>query len=419
MADRFQTPVLDDHEHHLESGDGHDHDHALHVLDEEPLDPASESLSNALRASFRVLKFVMLIVAVLFLLSGVKRVDTREVAIKTTFGRQDGTLGPGLQWALPYPIQDIIRVSTITKSLPVDAFWLRLSDADKTKQLSELYPRGSGLDPAVDGALLTGDRGMMHLLCRVLYNIRDASLYVTNVTDEEALIRMVVQNAAVAESARTTADVVLKDPKELARQIQIRAQAHLDELGSGIAIQDVLADKSYYPLQVKEDFLAVSSAENKQRELIQNALAERSKKLNGVAGEAWEPLYEQIQRLEQIESSAQRDEVLATIGQILTQDATGEAGGKIKLAEQERERIVAHVLGEIEPFKAWLEAWKRDPQLVEQQLRQKMLGDLFSQVGVSKWFLPVGDKNIVLWLNADPIEARERVREELKSNVAK
>ena len=116
-----------DHDH-----DGHHHDHSLNVIDE-PLDPASQSLSDALRASFRVLKAIMLVVVVLFLLSGVYRVNTNERVIVSHLGKFQPPEAPGLRFAWPYPIDERITVNIAPQTLPVDTFWFTLSDAEKGK----------------------------------------------------------------------------------------------------------------------------------------------------------------------------------------------------------------------------------------------------------------------------------------------
>jgi len=387
---------------------------------EEPLDPANQSLADALRLSFRVLKIVMICLVIIFLLSGVVIVDEKEVVVLARFGRQVATLKPGLRVALPYPIHEQIHVSTAQKRLSVDTFWLRIRDKDKAKDLSNLDARGTALDPAVDGALLTGDRAIMHLLFTAEYRIISATNYVTNVGDEEReqdLLRVVLQNAAVAEAARATADLVWKDARTLASHIKTRAQRRLDVLESGIMLDDVIADKSYFPLQTKRQFLGVSNAENRKRELINEADSERTKKLLGVAGAAWVDLSNQIDRLDQVADGPERDAVIREIEDILLNRAAGEAGRKIALARRDRAKIISDAKAEARRFEAVLEAYRRNPELVYKRLRQQMRNKIFQASGVVKWLLPAGDKNIVLWLGLDPAQIRQAHRERIEQKT--
>jgi len=391
---------------------------------EEPLDPASQSLADALRASFRILKGVMILVVLLFLGSGLFIVDEqKEAVVLLRFGKETGVYTKDLHWAWPYPVDEVVRIPTAPKTLAVDAFWLNIRDQDKGKNLSELMPRGSGLDPAVDGALLTGDRGIMHLLLQVQYRITDPELFVRNVLaspdkDEAGLLRPVLQNAAVAGAARTTADVLWKDPERVVGPIRSRAQAVLDMMGTGITLENVAADKSYFPLQVKDAVLNVSQAEQQQREAIQKAKTQQEKTLNQAAGQAWQKLRDEIEKLDQLTDGPERQQVFATIGDILVSEAAGEAGEKIKGAELQLERIVEDTQARVNEFQVLLHEYRLSPRLFRQRELKDMLRELYAQPGVTKWILPPGLKQIVLWLNRDPKEIKqaqeERMREKAK-----
>src|SRR5436190_20274143 len=101
MAHEHPPFLTDDHELELGHDDehGHVHDVPLAVV-EEPLDPANQSLADALRASFRVLKAVMLLLIVIFLFSGMFMVDQNEVVVLSRLGKPTGPPNePGLHFA--------------------------------------------------------------------------------------------------------------------------------------------------------------------------------------------------------------------------------------------------------------------------------------------------------------------------------
>ncbi len=413
----FEDEHLHHHNHDGCCGDGNGHAHDEgHV--EEPLDAANQSLADALRASFWLLKFIMIIVVICFLGSGAFIVDEKEVAVHSTFGKPDPSpCRPGLHWGWPYPIDQIVRVSTAPKTLEVEDFWLRLRDVDKTKPLDQLSPRGPGLDPAIDGALLTADRAIMHASFKVQYKVPEASAndYVTNVRNEEELLHTVVKQAAVAEAARTTAEVVWRYPGELAEAIKTRAQRQLDALKSGIQVENVSTDNSHYPLQTAAEFLAVNDAENRQRATINEANTARENKLNGVAGAAWEKIDAEIKKFDNVKDEAGRQKLFDNIGKLLVDDAMGEAGGKIQLARRDREQIVNDMRAEVSEFDALREQYKRNPELLRLRLSQMMREQLFANKGVSKWVLPPGDdKQIVLWLSKDPKELAQQERDRME-----
>src|SRR6266568_3830293 len=72
-------------------------------------DASAQALSEALRSSFNIVKFLMGVLIVAFILSGVFTVKPNQVAIRLRFGRAVGVGAeqlhkPGLQWKLPYPV---------------------------------------------------------------------------------------------------------------------------------------------------------------------------------------------------------------------------------------------------------------------------------------------------------------------------
>lgn len=431
---------IHDHHHHDDPHDGccghGPGDQALPVI-EEPLDPANQSLSDALRLSFWFLKLVMFCLIIGFMLSGLVCVDQGEVVLVTRLGKLDGEpRKPGLSWAWPYPVGEKTKVSTTLRNLSVDNFWLNLSEADKAKPLSEVYARSGGLDPKIDGALLTsdltGDLAIMHLQLNVQYRVSDETrvrandpdparrvsdviLFAQNVGDEQALLRTVIENAAVAEAAKTTVDVLWKDAGRVASAIQARAQAMLDRMETGIQLEKVAAPQSYFPLQAREEFNSVTNAMNQKRTLISEADSERTKKLLGVAGPAWEPLGKAIEALDSAgDDAAARDTIMARIDEILEKNATGEAGGKIKLAQRDREKIIADTRAEVSRFQAYQAEYRKDPDLVRKQLRAGMLKKLFDDRDVIKWWLPPGDKQMIISINKDPKDVRDAERNRLE-----
>ena len=102
------------------------------------LDTAGESLSNALRLSFTILKAIMVVLVILFLTSGIFRVQEDENALVLQFGKIRGkvsenrVLKPGLHWAWPEPISEIITIPvTKVQALAINSFWYFETDAEK------------------------------------------------------------------------------------------------------------------------------------------------------------------------------------------------------------------------------------------------------------------------------------------------
>jgi hypothetical protein len=286
----------------------------------------------------------------------------------------------------------------------------------------------------MDGALITMDRALMHLLLNVEYQVTnqvrpwtgrkeqieppsDVMLFVQNVRDPEKMLKSVIQNAAVAEASQVTANVLWKNPMRVASAVRVRAQQILDQLETGIMLEKVVAEQSYYPLQARDEFLSVSQAENRKREAINAAESERTKRLVGVAGVAWDALAREIERLDQPINEAERARTIARIGEILDTQAKGEAGGKIQMARKDRERVLEETIAEAKRFNAYLDEYRRSPDLVRKRLRARMLNDLFADPDVVKWYMPAGEKQIIFTLNKDPEEIRQAERDLLKKKA--
>lgn len=407
-----------DHGHH-HGHHHHGHSHSLPIA-EEPLDPASQSLADALRSSFRILKLIMVVVVILFLFSGVFTVNNNEKVVLARFGRQlPGTYEPGLHFAFPYPIDSITRVRTGQRSIKIDKFWFNLSEADRTKDLSEVSYRTGGLDPATDGAIITGDQALMHVLLQVNYSVDDAKQYVANVSDESKLLMTTIQQAVVSSASRVTMETVWKSPSELAPEVQKRTQALLDVLKSGIRIDNLQIERSHYPLQVRDEFIAGLNAENQMRNALQTANKEREEKLKGAAGPAWEELYHKIERLDQLdgpEDTAQREKIRDEIGTILVERATGEAGRRIQLARGARTRVVNQAAAAASKFQTMLPAYKAAPELVKANQRQDMIEQVFADQTLSRWYVPASQSKFFLF-NTSPDYFRLLESENIRKQV--
>lgn len=195
-----------------------------------------------------------------------------------------------------------------------------------------------------------------------------------------------------------------------------RAQRYLqDELQSGIQLENVSVPQSHYPLQTAAEFLAVNTAENRKSALINDAQSERAKKLNGMAGAAWEKINGEIEKLDQVKTDEEREVIIRKIAEILATEATGEAGGQISLAQSTRERVVNDTLVEVSQFEATIEQYRRNPELVRKQLGQAMRQSLFKNKDVAKWVLPTGVSNLVMWLNKDPKEIAQQERDRMEA----
>jgi len=225
--------MVDEHGHSHAQSHGHDPGDVSEI---EALDAAGQSLADALRVSFRLLTFIMVLLFVGFLCSGITCINPQEVGIKKTFGRVVGVAEQGLTYTWPFPIGEIEKIAINEKQLEVEDFWMHETPQDKTKDLSERAPSKQGLRPGWDGALLTGDRYLLHVHLTCNYRIADALAFKEIVgSDPEAeaeLIRSAVCSGVIHAAADRTAEGIMGDHLSFTLAVKERAQRQLsDALG--------------------------------------------------------------------------------------------------------------------------------------------------------------------------------------------
>src|SRR5437763_965933 len=131
-----------------------------------PMDAGSQALSEALGSSFAIVRFVMVLLLLAFLGSGIFKVGPDERAIKLHLGKPVGEgeralLGPGLHWSLPYPIQEYVKVSISgIKKVTSSVGWYATTPQQEAANTEP--PPGGTLNPANDGYVFTADNNIIH-----------------------------------------------------------------------------------------------------------------------------------------------------------------------------------------------------------------------------------------------------------------
>ncbi|MEC9372200.1 MAG: SPFH domain-containing protein, partial [Planctomycetota bacterium] len=179
------------------------------------MDPAHQSLADALRITFRVLVLVMVLLGVLFAGSGVQRIEESQRGVKTVFGRitQDD-VPPGTTMAFPFPIGEVIRVPVGNQTLELyRSFGPDFTDRNTIRSLADLAPKSQGLLPERDGSLVTGDGGIAHAWWTVEWQ-RDPARISENIRNmhpehEREILRAVVERGVVRVAAELTIEQLL------------------------------------------------------------------------------------------------------------------------------------------------------------------------------------------------------------------
>jgi regulator of protease activity HflC (stomatin/prohibitin superfamily) len=396
------------------------------------LDPANQSLADALGLVFRGLQFAMLLLAAAFLLSGLGSVKANESGVKLLFGRKvQDDLKPGFAFSWPYPIGDLKKVDRGNQTLDVsEAFWPRLM-AEQTKLSIEqlaTQPKHS-LKPGEDGSLITGDENIAHAQWTVQYRRTQPGNYLEHTleTDERDIVQAAVQRGIVQAVGQVRIDDLLKqsasDQGSVAQRARAIAQATLDQIRSGIEIDQIILQQKAPPFSVYSAFSGVQSAEQKASQKRDGAQTQARNTLTAMAGAAHQPLIEQIDLYEEAVTRGDAEaqgKILAVIHDIFEgreaasgdtvvprSTVSGEVTRILNDARQYRSTIVSQRRGELASFRAKLAQFKANPDLVVQREWADAMIAFLDRPTVEIMNVPAGIGSFDLWINRDPSFMKE------------
>lgn len=397
-----------------------------------PLDPAQQSLADALRVSFVALKAAMLLIVLAFLASGLFKVNEQQRALKSRFGRIVGEPGRqvlepgGPYFAWPYPIEQVVRIPTSPQQLNLNtSFWYESEPGSLGQTRAQRRGRAGPLNPEKDGSLLTGDANLIHARWSVTYMVREDRCvdYVTHVKDAQAaqrLVKAAVEGGVVRAAAQWPADDLMQ--AQHMEEAKRYAQHALDAVHSGMEITTLSLREADYPLDVGAVVQAVLDAESEKAKLIEEAQQQSNQILGRAAGEAYEPLLALIQQYELAVDHPKQDgaapRLLSQIDHAFAQRAIDHGGESVPIggevatllneARTYRTSIVTRVRSEAQYFNSLLPEYRKNPSIVMNRLwedarEQIFLGD------VETIYLPRGQT--YLELNRDPKVRQERQRQ--------
>jgi membrane protease subunit HflK len=402
-------------------------DHEDDGLAFEAMDAPNQSLADALRVSFRILKVVLIVVIVLYFISGVQKLEQNEKALVLRLGKiQDRVEGPGgAVWTFPRPIDQLIKVPVAEKrTITLHRQDLHVKEGEDRSAVR----RTGGLDPKLDGSIMTGDRGLVHAQWIVTYEIDDLKKFYINVFDaekegekagEKSLIRLAVENAAIEVIGQMAAvDVVRNEISQIQERVQSKAQATLNALETGIKIANIDAKPSW-PVQTKAAFEMVTNASSDKRKKKDDAQKRSREILNGTAGPAHitlKKLFDEYLAAKRTNDGAVADLKMAEIENVILHQATGEASQTIQEARSFKKMALEDVQADALEFRALLPEYKRNPEVLLSRLWYEAQDEILGNPNITKRHLPAHQKDVRLIIGPDPIEKAEREKRELEQN---
>jgi membrane protease subunit HflK len=310
-----------------------------------PVDSGSQALSEALKSSFALVKFVMVVLVVIFLGSGIFQVKEGTRAILLRFGKPVGTgeaalLKPGLHFSWPYPIDDhvIVSVSGIQK-VTSTAGWYAITAAQKAAGTEP--PMAGTLNPAADGYVLTADQNIAHAEATLSYRISDPVGYYFNFTNAALAVQHALDDAMLFTAAHYKVDDILRQDRIGFREAVGRRVTELVEQRElGIKVEQINVE-SIPPRQLRDAFNEVLKAELNRNIALNDA---------------------------------------RTYANQVTNKASADAQGRINLAESEKAQLVNEISSRAKQFSELLPKYRENPSLFAQQRLTETVGRVLTTV---------------------------------------
>ncbi|MEI6257643.1 MAG: SPFH domain-containing protein [Planctomycetota bacterium] len=394
------------------------------------LDPAQQSLAEALRVSFTILKLAMVALLVAYAFSGMFSVGSNEVALRLRFGDYVGDPGNrvlerGTYLAAPFPIEQIVKVDTRPVTLVLDKeFWFETTAQESGLTRGQLQARKAmPLHPLRDGSLITGDSNIAHAKWTLTWRVSDPVAFLTNVGSKQLatdIVRLVAQQGIVQAIAQLAADDLLRGivNRELAVGLM---QERLDGMRTGLVIDQLVLDKVSAPMRVAGSFDAVTSAESDRASRIVASQQERSRILGETAGEASGGLMELLTAYEQAVERGDKEAAVriqlaidTALADLRVGDTAigGEVARVINTAKTYRTQIVERVASEAQAFEQLLPQYNRNPRLVLSKLWEDARETILT--GDVETFYTVPGQ-LELQLNRDPELQKQRQKEQMRA----
>ena len=245
---------------------------------EMPVDASSQALSEALRSSFGIIKFVMLLLVGLFLASGFFTVGPQERAIIIRLGKPVGEgakalLGPGLHYSLPYPIEEYVKVPiTAIQKVRSSVGWFAVTPAqelagDDRNSLAVTTP----MDPEVDGYVLTADNNIVHSRATLTYHIADPIGFIFNFVNASNAVLNALDNSLIDAAAQFKVDDILtRDVAGFREAVRQRTADLVERQNLGVVVEDCQLE-SRPPRQLQDAFADVLKAEVTRHKVLDEA----------------------------------------------------------------------------------------------------------------------------------------------------
>ncbi len=251
--------------------------------------------------SGRGVLLILLAVVVVWMLSGIYRVQPGEQGVELLFGEYVKSTGPGLHVWFPGPIGQVIT-----------------PNVERTNSITVGYRSAGGAghsavnrDVPEESLMLTGDQNIIDIDYVVQWRIKSAKDYLFNIRDPDATVKLASESAIREVVGQTPLeDALALKRTEVENKTKTLLQKILDDYGAGVYIAEVKMQKVEPPQAVIDAFHDVQRAKQDRERQQNEAEAYRNDILPKANGESQKIIQEATgyreQQIKEAEGEAKR-----------------------------------------------------------------------------------------------------------------
>ena len=222
--------------------------------------------------NFKVIP-VLIIILVLWLLTGVYSVGPDEVGVVRTFGKFSRVAQSGLNWHFPLHIETV-NTPKVTQVKRIEMGFRTLKNGQYRRVEKE-------------SLMLTGDENIVDAQMIVQYKIKDPVAYLFNIVGPELTVREAAEASLRTVVGRNKIDETLTTGKfTIQEETKEQLSAILDKYESGIHVVAVQLQDVSPPKEVMGAFKDVASAKEDKNRMINQAEGYRNDIIPKARGEA-------------------------------------------------------------------------------------------------------------------------------------
>lgn len=257
----------------------------------DPTTDQDQALARSLRTAMRFVIGLMLLLAGVWVSSGVVSVPADRQAVVIGFGdaQVKAKQGGGLVWWWPSPIGEVRLIPAASRKFSLE--------------VNDLQPGGVSFDPRVLGYVITGDHAALHVGATVFWRVRDPISYafladpqdtrrtreIDSIPKIEQAIRRAFQRAVIHVAAHADINTIRVSGKDaIRRELIVNMNDMLNSRGSmpyAVTVENVEFNIAL-PRWASDAFSRAQRAQSEADQLIAEAESARANTLAAAEEEA-------------------------------------------------------------------------------------------------------------------------------------